>query len=148
MFRFWKAPLIAILALGTFFISAPTASAAFRGGFGGRGFYGRGWGGGWGWGLGWGPGWYGPGYYGWYGPGYYYGYGPSAGKVKIVTPDKQASVFVDGGFVGPIAKAKKFSLQPGNHELELRDLNGRTLFQEQVRIIRGHTTEVHTNPAG
>jgi hypothetical protein len=67
MSRFWKAPLIAALALGTFFISAPSAEGAFRGGFRG-GFYGGGWyGGGWGWG----PGWYGPGYYGWYGPGYY-----------------------------------------------------------------------------
>jgi hypothetical protein len=141
MFRFWKAPLIAVLALGSFFVSAPTASAAFRGGFrGGAGFYGGGfYGGGWGWG---------PGYYGWYGPGYYYGYGPDAGKVKIVTPDKSASVFVDGGYVGPVAKAKKFQLQPGAHDLELRDPNGRTLFDERVQVIRGRTTEVHTNPAG
>ena len=42
---------------------------------------------------------YGPGWYGWWGPGYYYG--PPAGKVKIVTPDKNASVYVDGGYVGP-----------------------------------------------
>ena len=144
MSRFWKAPLIAALALGTFFISAPSASAAFRGGFRG-GFYGGGWyGGGWGWG--WGPGWYGPGYYGWYRPGYYYG--PSAGKVKIVTPDKQASVFVDGGYVGPIAKAKKFPLWPGAHDVELRNLNGHVLYHQHVQIIPGQTTEIHTNPAG
>jgi hypothetical protein len=68
--------------------------------------------------------------------------------VKIVTPDKSASVFVDGGYVGPVAKAKKFQLQPGAHDLELRDPNGRTLFDERVQVIRGRTTEVHTNPAG
>ena len=150
MSRIWKAPLIAVLALGTSFITAPSASAAFRGGGGFRGgfrggFYG---GGGWGWGMGWGPGWWGPGYYGWYGPGYYYGYGPDSGKVKIVTPDKDASVFVDGGYVGPVAKAKKFQLEPGAHNLEIRDPSGRTVFNERVEIMRGHTTEVHTNPAG
>jgi hypothetical protein len=143
MFRFWKAPLIAVLALGSFFISAPPASAAFRVGFrGGVGFYGGGW---YGPGWGWGPGWYGPGY-AWAGPGYYYG--PSAGKVKIVTPDKNAGVYVDGGFVGPIAQAKKFPLSPGNHDVELRDLNGHTLFHERVDVIPGRTTEVRTNPAG
>lgn len=140
MSRFAKAPLITALALGTFFISAPAASAALRGGFYGRGWYG----GGWGWG--WGPGWYGPGLFGWYGPGFYYGPGP--GKVKIVTPDKNASVFVDGGYVGPVAKAKKFPLRPGNHDVELRDLNGHVLFNERVQVIRGRTTEIHTNPAG
>jgi|SRR5580700_8817717 hypothetical protein len=134
MCRLWKAPLIAVIALGSFLISASPASAMVRGGFRG-GFYGGGWyGGGWGWG--WAPGWY-----GFYGPGYYYG--PAAGKVKIVTPDKGASVFVDGGYVGPVAKAKKFPLRPGRHDVELRDLNGHTLFREQVQIIPGRTTEIH-----
>jgi len=68
--------------------------------------------------------------------------------VKIVTPDKQASVFVDGGYVGPIAKAKKFPLRTGSHDVELRDLNGHTMFRERVQVIPGRTTEVHTNPAG
>jgi hypothetical protein len=144
MSRFWKAPLIGIVALGALLISAPPASAMVRGGFRG-GFYG---GGGWyGGGWGWGPGWYGPGYYGWYGYGPGYFYGPGAGKVKIVTPDKQASVFVDGGYVGPIAKAKKFPLRPGDHDVELRDLNGRTLFRERVQVIPGRTMEIHTTPA-
>jgi|HubBroStandDraft_1064217.scaffolds.fasta_scaffold07888_6 hypothetical protein len=145
MSRFWRVPLIAAIALGTFFIAAPSASAApgFRGGF----YAGGGWYGG-GWGVGWGPGWYGPVWYGWYGPGYYYGYGPAAGKVKIVTPDKNASVFVDGGLVGRIAKAKKFPLRPGGHDVELRDLNGRTLFREHVQVIPGRTTEIHTDRAG
>jgi len=148
MSRFWRAPAIAAIALGTLFISAPAASALpYRGHFYGRGWYGGGWGwrGGWGWGAGWGwgPGWYGPGWYGAWSPGFYYGPGP--GKVKIVTPDKNASVFVDGGYVGPVAKAKKFPLRPGNHDVELRDLNGHVLFHERVQVIRGRTTEVHTS---
>lgn len=141
MSRFWNASLVAIIALGTLFISAPAASAMpYRGGGFRGGFYG---GGGW-YGGGWGLGWYGPGYV--WGPGYYYG--PDAGKVKIVTPDKNAAVFVDGGYVGPVAKAKKFPLVPGQHDVELRDLNGQTLFRERVEIMPGRTTEIRTNPAG
>jgi hypothetical protein len=54
MFRIWKAPLIAVFALASLFVSAPAASArvagprvVIRGGF-----YGPGWG------------WYGPAWYG------------------------------------------------------------------------------------
>lgn len=143
MSRFLKASLVGVMALGTLLISAPSASGmparvGFRGGFGG-GFYG---GGGW-YGGGWGPGWYAGYGLGWYGPGYYYG--APAGKVKIVTPDKTASVYVDGGYAGPVAKMKKFSLRPGTHDVELRGANGQSEFHEQVQVIRGHTTEV--NPA-
>ena len=133
MFRLWKAPLMAVLALGTVLVSAPPASAAFRGGFRGGigiGVYGGGY-----------PGWG----YGYYGPGWGYGYyGNPAGQVKIVTPDKAASVFVDGGYVGPVAKAKKFPLQPGNHVVELRDPSGQIVYSEQVNVIRGRTTDIHT----
>jgi PEGA domain len=140
MRRFLKLPLIALLALAGFLTIAPvTASAAPRGRVVvvGGGFYGRGWyGPGWGW---YGPGWYyGPGW----GPGYYI---PNAGKVKIVTPDKNASVYVDGGYAGPVAKLKKFSLRPGNHEIALRDPDGRTFYQERVQVIPGKTTEIHAN---
>jgi hypothetical protein len=141
MRKFLKAPLIAILALAGFLTVAPvTASAAPAGRVVvvGGGFYGRGWyGPGWGW---YGPGWYG-GPYGW-APGYYI---PNAGKIKIVTPDKNAAVYVDGGYAGPVAKLKKFSLRPGNHDIALRDSDGRTFYQERVQIIPGKTTEIHAN---
>jgi hypothetical protein len=140
MRKFFKAPLIAILALAGLLTVAPvTASAA-----GGRvvvvggGFYGSGWYGP-GWGYAYGPGWYGP--YGW-APGYYI---PNAGRVKIVTPDKTASVYVDGGYAGPVAKLKKFSLRPGNHDISLRDSDGRTFYQERVQVIPGKTTEIHAS---
>jgi hypothetical protein len=148
MFRFWKLPVITAIALGSMFMSTPAASAqvtatpvAFRVGFRGGWGYGGGWyGPRWGWG--WGPGWYAWGYPGYYGYGFY---GPSAGKVKIVTHDKNASVYVDGGLVGPLADAKKFPLRPGDHDIELRDLNGRTLYHERVNVIPGRTVEVHPN---
>ena len=40
-------------------------------------------------------------------------------------------------------KAKKFALRPGNHSIELRDSDGRTLYKEQVAVIVGKTTELH-----
>jgi len=141
MRRFLKVPLIAILALAGFLTIAPVTASAAPGGrvvIVGGGFYGRGWyGPGWGW---YGPGWYGP--WGW-GPGYYYG--PNAGKVKIVTPDKTALVYVDGGYAGPVAKLKKFPLRPGNHEIALRDPSGHTFYQERIQVIPGKTTEIHAN---
>ena len=141
MFRFRKAALVGALALGSLFVSAPPASAGVvvRGGFYGRGFYGRGWYGGWGWG----PAWYGSGWYGPYWGGYYYG--PTDGKVKIVTADKDASVYVDGGYAGTAAKMKKFSLRPGAHDLELRDPSGHEFYKQRVEVIRGRTTEIHAN---
>src|SRR5579871_5676573 len=143
MSKFWKFPAVAALALGTLFISAPPASAMVRGGVRvgfGHAFYGRGWYGG-GWGLGWG-GWWGPGWYAGWGPGYYWGPGP--GQVKIATPDKSAAVFVDGGYVGPVAKAKKFPLRPGNNEVQLRDPNGQIVYDQEVNIIRGRTVKIDT----
>jgi len=139
MRKFLKVSLIAVLALAGFFTIAPVKASAAQGRVVvvRRGFYGRGW---------YGPGW------GWYGPGWYYGpgwgpayYMPNAGKVKIVTPDKTASVYVDDGYAGPVAKLKKFSLRPGNHEIALRDSDGRTFYQERVQVIPGKTTEIHAS---
>lgn len=64
------------------------------------------------------------------------------GYVKIKTDLKDANVYVDGGFADPIKKAKKFALRPGNHEIELRDSDGRTLFREKVAVLVGKTTEL------
>jgi hypothetical protein len=64
------------------------------------------------------------------------------GYVKLKTDVKDASVYVDGGFADKINKAKKFALRPGNHDIELRDSDGRTLFREKVAVIVGKTTEL------
>jgi hypothetical protein len=65
------------------------------------------------------------------------------GFVKIKTDRKDASVYVDGGFADKIGKAKKYALRPGNHSIELRDSDGRTLYKEQVAVTVGKTTELH-----
>jgi hypothetical protein len=79
---------------------------------------------------------------------YPYAYAPdymaeNFGYVKIKTERKDASVYVDGGFADRVEKAKKFALRPGTHDIELRDSDGRTLFQERVAVLVGRTTELH-----
>ena len=64
------------------------------------------------------------------------------GYVKIKTDRKDASVYIDGGFADKIEKAKKFALRPGNHDIELRDSDGRTLYREKVAVTIGKTTEL------
>lgn len=117
---------VAILVLATL-VAAPAASAH------GRVFIVGGWG--------YGPGWYGPYYWGW--PGYGYVVAPYAGQVKLVTHYKDARVYVDGGYAGLARKLKKFSLVPGNHDIELRDSDGRVLFSQRVDVIAGKTVELH-----
>lgn len=135
MSRLWKAPAIALLGLMTLAPVAqatpPAGNVVVVRGFYGGGFYGPGW-------WGWGPGWYG--YYGW-GP----GYGPYAfaGTVKIKTKFKDNQVFVDGGYAGLTGKLKKFALRPGNHTIEVRDSDGRIVYQERVQVIAGRTVEIH-----
>jgi hypothetical protein len=87
-------------------------------------------------------------YYG-YGYGYPNGYGPQYaperyGYVKIDThhQDKDAAVYVDGGYAAPVEKAKKFALRPGTHDIELRSSDNRTIFQERIAVLIGKTTKV------
>ena len=145
MSKFLKFSAVALLALAT---SAPIASArgrAFVGGgvrvYGG-GFYPR-------WGVGFYPGWYGygPGWYGpWYGPAYQYG--PNAGEVEIKTKQKGARIFVDGGYAGLTGQLKNFPLKAGTHEIELRDHDGRTFYQEQINVIAGKKLKIQADYAG
>jgi len=92
---------------------------------------------------------YGPSYH-WYHPWYggpVYFPAPVTGELKITTEDKDARVYVDGGFLGIARKTKKFDLRPGNHDVELRDARGNVLFEEKVAIVPGHTTEFNTTGA-
>jgi len=64
------------------------------------------------------------------------------GEVKLDTHQKDAAVYIDGGYAGTTPKAKKFALRPGTHELEVRDSDGQTLYQDHVAVMIGHTTKV------
>ena len=87
--------------------------------------------------------------YGYYGPACYYpgryAYfppAPSMGEVKIDTHLKGSSIYVDGGYAGETSKLKKFSLRPGNHDIEVRDPAGNTMYRERVQVLAGRTTEI------
>jgi hypothetical protein len=135
MFRNWKLStvgLAAILSVGGIMFAHPSAAAArppavfFRGGVG---FYGPG------------PLWWDYGPY-WGGP-YGYGYAtPNAGTVKFDTKMKEAAVYVDGGYAGLAKDLKNFRLRPGNHHIELRALDGHTIYQQQINVIAGKTIKV------
>ena len=112
------------------------AQRGFHGGFGGPRVF-----------VGVGP-YYGYGY-GYYGPyPYYPGYGyayathPNMGDVKIDTKIKNGSIYVDGGYAGETGKLKKFSLTTGNHDIEMRDSAGNSVFKERVEVIPGKTVEI------
>ena len=129
MSRYLKLSLIALLAL-VFIV--PVASA--RPIVVMRGYYGPAW---------YGPSWYGP---AWYGPGWYapYGYdrGPVTGGVKFDTKMKDASVYVDGGYAGTVRQLKTFQLKPGSHDVELRDNNGNSFYQEHIEVVAGKTLKL------
>jgi hypothetical protein len=90
-----------------------------------------------------GPAWYWPGWYGpgWVGP-YVYERGPVTGSVKIDTKMKDAAVFVDGGYAGTVGKLKTFPLRPGTHDIELRDPEGHSFYQERIGVIAGKTLKI------
>ena len=135
----WSSLVLACaITVGLLFGVAPSASAQrFRGRvvFVGPGFY------------------YGPYYDPFYRPFYPYGYYPypsgymaaNFGEVKIQTHLKYANVYIDGGYAARIKEAKKFSLRPGNHQIELRDSDGRTIYREQVAVTVGHTTKLYVS---
>src|SRR5437899_11073235 len=66
------------------------------------------------------------------------------GYVKIKTDRTDASVYIDGGFADKVEKAKKFALRPGNHDIKLRDSDGRTMYREVVAVIIAQTTELRS----
>lgn len=78
---------------------------------------------------------------------YPYGYPPyyvagNYGWVKVDTHGQQAAVYVDGGYAAKTHKSKKLALRAGNHNIELKDSNGKTFFQERVAVTVGQTTKV------
>jgi hypothetical protein len=125
MSRYLKLSIIALLALVCI---VPVASAHPRvivGGYFGPAYYG--------------PAWYGP---GWYEPYGYYNRGPVTGGVKFETNMKDASVYVDGGYAGTVGKLKTFQLKPGSYNVELRDHEGRSFYQERIEVIAGKTLKL------
>ena len=80
-----------------------------------------------------------------WGPSYIYTYPvpvTNTGELKVKAPMPGASIYIDGGFVGVADKVKNIPLPAGTHEVQLRDPDGRTFYQESVEIIAGRTTQI------
>jgi hypothetical protein len=80
-----------------------------------------------------------------WGPSYIYTYPVPVtytGELKVKAPMPGASIYIDGGFVGVADKLKNIPLPAGTHEVQLRDPDGRTFYQESVEIIAGRTTQI------
>jgi hypothetical protein len=124
MFRYLKFSLLALLALVCIVPAASARPRIFIGGYFGPTFYG--------------PAWYGP---GWVAP---YGYvsGPVTGSVKFETKFKDAAVYVDSAYAGTVGGLKTFHLRPGDHNIELRDHDGHSFYQERVEVIAGKTLKI------
>jgi hypothetical protein len=129
---FSKPRFVALMALVGLLSLGSVASAAQPVVVAGGGFYAPGWG----------PAWYGPRW------GVPYAVVPYTGEVKIKTNDKNAAVFIDGGYAGQTAKLKKFALSPGTHDIELRDSSGHAFYQERIQVIPGKTLQIHADSQG
>jgi PEGA domain len=72
-----------------------------------------------------------------------YAYANSGGTVKFDTQNRDAAVFIDGGYAGTVGKLKSLHLRPGTYNVELRT-QGATPYTEKVYVAAGKT--VHINP--
>jgi hypothetical protein len=57
-------------------------------------------------------------------------------------------VYVDGGYAGRVGDLKKFHLQAGSHNIELRDPSGHAFHQEKIQVIPGKTLEIQGTAGG
>lgn len=92
------------------------------------------------WGSYWGPG-YG---YGWVDPflfGFSYAsfsYASGKGEIKLAgSLQKDAQVFIDGGFAGTAGDLKSMWLSPGAYQIEVRGPDGPLLLQKRVYVLSG-----------
>jgi len=82
----------------------------------------------------------------------YYSYPPryvaaNYGEVKIEAhhQDKEANVYIDGGFAANMRDHHRFAMRPGNHDIELRDSDGQTIYKEHVAVTIGQTTKLRVS---
>jgi hypothetical protein len=49
---------------------------------------------------------------------------------------------VDGGYAGTVGHLKTFTLSPGTHDIEMRDREGHSFFQERIDVVAGKTLKL------
>jgi hypothetical protein len=69
--------------------------------------------------------------------------GPNSGTLKINIPLRiDATIYVDGQFVGMTPHVENVAVTPGTHSVEVRDPDGYVLYLNNVTVAHGMTTEV------
>lgn len=133
--------ILSTILLGAAFVVTSQAAPMVRHrmGFGmSRGYWGPSFG--YGYGYGYGP-WAG-GYYGLGGGPVVYNAHPDEGQLKFDTKQKDARVYIDGGYAGEVRDAKGMWLQAGNHEIQILGLHDGETYAEQVYVAAGKTLHV------
>lgn len=64
------------------------------------------------------------------------------GQVKVEVPGPDTSIFIDGQFVGVSANVLKVAVEPGSHDVELRDADGKSIFTGNLDVNAGATTDL------
>jgi len=64
------------------------------------------------------------------------------GQVEIKVPHHDTSIFVDGQFAGTSDHVAKLGLEAGTHNIQVRDHDGNTVFDENVAVSANQVTEL------
>ncbi len=67
--------------------------------------------------------------------------GRPVGEVQIDAPEKQADVYIEGGYAGKAGKLKKLWLDPGVYSIELR-VAGRQPEERRVYVLSNKTVKL------
>lgn len=72
-----------------------------------------------------------------------YGYAHQAhmGQVKLDSVAADASIYVDGAYAGSVDKRRRFSLEPGSYDLEVRDTRD-GVFKRRIYVLSGKTLDI------
>ena len=68
-------------------------------------------------------------------------YQASLGELKLKTLDKNASIFLDGGFAGNAGQLKSMWIEPGTHEVRVTE--GNRSFEERIYVLTGRSLTLH-----
>ena len=89
-----------------------------------------------------------PAYFAWdpffYHPYYANGFawGPNMGEVKLHTNQKDAEVFLDGGYAGAASERKSMWLDPGAYNLEVR-APGAEPYTKRIYVLSGRSLRIN-----
>jgi hypothetical protein len=67
--------------------------------------------------------------------------GPGRGEIRVQTDQKGAEVYLNGAYAGRVGDLKKFYLQPGAYDLEIKTPDNK-VFQKRLYVLSGKTLKI------